>query len=65
MSRMPQRKAGLHPHDDGASIQPAPAVQLVSPDAVVAFARLLARAAACRVVREHAELHTPTEATSS
>jgi hypothetical protein len=65
MNGVPQGKAGLGLHDDRASIQPVPAVQLISPDAVVEFARFLARAAARRVVRDHTELHTPTEFPSS
>jgi hypothetical protein len=65
MSRMPRRKADLY-HDDGhAPIQSVPTVQLISPDAVVEFARLLARAAARRVVCKHTELHTPTEVPST
>jgi hypothetical protein len=50
MNRVPGRKADLDHHHDRASIDSASAVQLVAPDAVVEFARLLARAAARRVV---------------
>ena len=45
-----------------SSIHSASAVQLVALDGVVEFARLLARAAARRVVREHGEIHVPAEA---
>jgi hypothetical protein len=62
MSRVPQRNADLHQNVDRASVQSAPSVQSIAPDAVVELARLLARAAARRAVREHSELHTPTEA---
>jgi hypothetical protein len=58
VSRVPQRKAGRHRHDDRASIQSALAVKLNSRDRVVEFARLVAGAAARRLVREHNKVHS-------
>lgn len=61
MSRVPQRN-GLRQQNDGRrSIEAAPAVQSFSHDAVVALARLLARASARDLMLEHNKIHLPIE----
>lgn len=61
MKRVHRRNADLLQHDDGASIQSAPTVKLISPDAVIEFARLLARAAARDLLRGSSDLPPPID----